>query len=194
LSIDSRLLLWIAGLAGRYDLLDRMFSLLANDFFIPTAMALTATGLWFAGKTRDERRQNQIGFIYSVTGLAFSALAVRLIDNYYFRARPYIAFPQLIPQVQRLFYEPTVSSFPSVPAAVTFAFALGIYLQNKKTGAVLFCMAALMSLARIYIGIHYPSDILAGATIGVAITFICSRILRRFINQFLLILDHLFFA
>lgn len=196
--LDHTLLLWITGLAGRFGPLDWIASHLANDFFIPAAMALIASGLWFTGKTKDERRRNQWGFIYAVVGLGFSALVVQLVNNNYFRARPYVAFPQLIPQVQRLFYEPTVSSFPSFPAAVTFAFAFGIWLENKRMGVILFYMAALMSLARIYVGIHYPTDILAGAAIGVGMTYIFFWILRlplkRFVNWFLLILEHLFLA
>jgi undecaprenyl-diphosphatase len=196
--LDNTLLLWITGLAGRFSPLDWLASYLANDFFIPASMALIAAGLWFAGKTKEERRRNQWGFIYALVGLGISALVVQLIDLHYFRARPYIVFPQLIPQVERLFYEPTVSSFPSFPAAVTFAFALGIWLENKRAGVLLFIMAALMSLARIYIGIHYPSDILAGAAIGLTTTFIFFWILRlplkHFVNWFLLILEHLYLA
>ena len=198
LSLDHKLLLWIAGLAGRFAPLDWLVKYLANDFLIPAAMALIGAGLWFTGKTKDERRRNQWGFIYAIVGLGFSALLVQLINDHYFRARPYVAFPQLLPQVHRLFYEPTVSSFPSFPAAVTFAFAFGIWLENKRIGGLLFCMAALMSLARVYIGIHYPSDILGGAAIGVTVTFIFSWILRLIlkpiVNLVLLIFEHFFLA
>ena len=198
LSLDHKLLLWIAGLAGRFATLDWLVKYLANDFLVPAAMALIGAGLWFTGKTKDERRQNQWGFIYAIVGLGFSALLVQIINDHYFRARPYVNFPQLLPQVQRLFYEPTVSSFPSFPAAVTFAFAFGIWLENKRIGGLLFCMAALMSLARVYIGIHYPSDILVGAAIGVAVAFIFSWILRLIlkpvVNLVLLIFERFFLA
>lgn len=192
-TLDNTLLLWITGLAGKFPALDWLVHYLGNDFLIPAAMALVATGLWFTGKTKDGRRRNQWGFIYAVVGLGFSALVVQLIDSHFFRVRPYVVFPQLISQVQRLFYEPTVSSFPSFPAAVTFAFAFGIWLENRKIGGLLFFMAALMSFARVYMGIHYPSDIIASAAIGISITFIFYWILRlplkRFVNWVLQILE-----
>jgi undecaprenyl-diphosphatase len=192
-TLDNTLLLWITGLAGKFPALDWLVHYLGNDFLIPAAMALVVTGLWFTGKTKDRRRRNQWGFIYAVVGLGFSALAVQLIDSHFFRARPYVVFPQLIPQVQRLFYEPTVSSFPSFPAAVTFAFAFGIWLENRKIGGLLFSLAALMSFARVYMGIHYPSDIIASAAIGISITFIFYWILRlplkRFVNWVLRTLE-----
>jgi undecaprenyl-diphosphatase len=197
-SIDNHLLLWIAGLAGKSGILDWIASYLANDFLVPATMALIGTALWFTGKTAERRRVNQWGFIYAAVGLAFSALVVQTIDNHYFRPRPYVEFPQLIAQVHRLFYEPTVSSFPSFPAAVTFAFAFGIWLVNKRFGIAMFCLAALMSVARIYIAIHYPSDILGGAAIGLAVTAVVAWILRRplrsVVDFLIRLLEHVFVA
>jgi undecaprenyl-diphosphatase len=188
----------MAGLVGKSGAADWILSLLANDFFIPAAMALIGAGLWFVGKTRERRRQNQWGFIYAVSGLGITALIVNFIDNHSFRARPYVNFPQLIPQVHKLFYEPTVSSFPAFPAAVTFAFAFGIWLTNRKVGTVLFVMAALMSISRIFIGIHYPTDILAGAAMGIAVTLVLWQLfrypLKPLANFFLALLERLYLA
>ena len=159
---------------------------------------MIAFGLWFSGLTPQERRQNQWGFIYGVAGFGCSSLVVAAINSVYFRPRPYVVFPQIIPQVDRLFYQPTVSSFPSYPAALTFAFAFGIWMQNKKVGTLLFCLAALMSLARIYVGVHYASDIIAGAIIGIVVTYLLSlllkKVLRPVINLLISILEHLFLA
>jgi undecaprenyl-diphosphatase len=196
--IDNTILLWITSFAGRYAPLDLIARYLANDFLVPAAMALIGSSLWFVGKTKDERRRNQWGFIFAIVGLGISALVIQLIHSHFFRARPYVAFPQLIPQVQKFFYEPSVSSFPSTSATVTFAFAFGIWLENKRIGVLLLCMAALMSISRVYIGIHYPSDILAGAVIGIAIALILSYVLRRFlkplVNLFLVVFERLFLA
>jgi undecaprenyl-diphosphatase len=197
-ALDHRIFLWISGLAGKFGPLDWAASHLANDYFIPAIIAMIAFGLWFTGRTPEERRRNQWGFIYAATGVGFSALAVLVMNDHYFRPRPYVTFPQVLPQVNRLFYQPTVSSFPSYPAALTFAFAFGIWLQNKKVGLVLFGLAALMSLARIYVGVHYPSDIVAGAAIGIVVTYLCSwipkLILRPITNFLILILERLFLA
>ncbi len=64
------------------------------------------------------------------------------------------------------------SSFPSDHAVLFFALATGIYFVNRKVGLflyvyTLFCIA----LPRIFLGMHYPSDILAGALLGMAFAF-----------------------
>lgn len=57
-------------------------------------------------------------------------------------------------------------SFPSGHAAFYFALAFAVYLYHKKAGAFFLTGAALISISRVAGGIHYPSDILAGAILG----------------------------
>ena len=195
--IDDRLLLWITGLAGTFGPLDWVASHLANDYLIPVLMTLIAASLWFWGNTAQRRRENQLGFIAGITGLGISAAAVAIIDANYFRDRPYIRFPEIVPTAEKLFYLPTVSSFPSYPAAVLFALAFGVWLRNKKAGTVLFVLAALMGLARVYVGVHYPSDIVGGALIGIAITYVIFWLLKTagpILNVGFWILEHIWMA
>jgi undecaprenyl-diphosphatase len=171
---------------------------LANDYFVPALIALIAFGVWFSGLTPEKRRRNQWGFIFAVCGVGCASLILLLIDAFYFRPRPYVLYPQVLAQVDRLFYQPTVSSFPSYPAALTFAFAFGIWLANRKVGTILLVLAALMSLARIYVGVHYPLDILAGILIGVGATYLFSLVLQRLlhpiVNFVFFLLEKLFLA
>lgn len=197
MTIDEHVFRWINGLAGRFGPLDWAASHLANDYFIPAAIGLIAFGLWFTGDTPEARRRNQWAFIYGAVGVGFSALAVMIMNHYYFRDRPYVLFPQILPNVDRLFYRPTVSSFPSYSAALTFAFAFGVWLRNKKIGIVLFSLAVLMSLARIYVGVHYPLDILGGAAIGIAVTYLffwLLKLIQPIVDFFFAILERLSLA
>ena len=59
------------------------------------------------------------------------------------------------------------SAFPSGHAAFFFAISTIIYLYNKKAGIFFFIASFLICLARVFAGIHWPSDILAGIVIGV---------------------------
>ena len=120
-----------------------------------------------------------------------------IINHYYFRDRPYVLFPQIIPEVKHLFYLPTVSSFPSYPAALTFAFAFGVWLRNKKVGIVLFVLSVVMGLARIYVGVHYPLDILGGAAIGIAVTYLffwLLKLIQPIVDLFIAVLERLSLA
>jgi len=58
-------------------------------------------------------------------------------------------------------------AFPSGHAAFFFAISTIVYFYNKRAGILFFLAGFLICLARIFIGIHWPSDILAGAVVGI---------------------------
>jgi len=61
----------------------------------------------------------------------------------------------------------TQKSFPSDHTAVAFALAWLIYLWSPKAGIWFLALALLIGVARIIVGIHYPTDILAGMLLGI---------------------------
>jgi undecaprenyl-diphosphatase len=83
-------------------------------------------------------------------------------------------------EVELLFYRPTDPSFPSNTAATAFAFASGIWLGNRKVGYFLLLPAFLVSFARVFIGVHYPFDILGAALVGIAASLGALLVLRIF--------------
>lgn len=102
------------------------------------------------------------------------------------RVRPYEAvggFPLLIPP-------PSGNSFPSNHSMASFAAATVICLLPKagrsvfamKVGAVV--AAALIAFSRLYLYVHFPSDILVGAVIGVALGFFALGLVKRFMFRF----------
>jgi undecaprenyl-diphosphatase len=65
------------------------------------------------------------------------------------------------------------SSFPSDHAVLFFALCSGIFFVSKRAGAFAFAYTALfIATPRIYLGLHYPTDIIAGAVIGITIAFL----------------------
>lgn len=84
-----------------------------------------------------------------------------LIRFFYHHPRPFdvLAVKQLIPE--------SGYSFPSGHAAFYFALSMGVYFYNKKLGTVFFVVSALMGIARVFVGVHWPADILGGALVGI---------------------------
>ena len=62
---------------------------------------------------------------------------------------------------------PTSWSFPSGHTSSSFAFATAVFANNKKYGIAAYVLAALIGFSRIYLGVHYCTDVLAGAVLGV---------------------------
>ncbi|MFK4207776.1 bifunctional phosphatase PAP2/diacylglycerol kinase family protein [Streptomyces sp. NPDC030920] len=80
------------------------------------------------------------------------------------RQRPLL---DAVPVVRRLARQPVTTSFPSGHAASAAAFATGVALESKGWGAVVAPLALSVAASRVYTGVHYPSDVLAGAVLGV---------------------------
>ena len=104
--------------------------------------------------------------------LLLTAAAVALADTTalalkrgFERPRPYVPFPDPEPLVGTgLGY-----AFPSGHAATSFAAATVLSRAGPRLGPALFLLAAAVAWSRVYVGVHYPSDILAGAALGVLV-------------------------
>lgn len=91
---------------------------------------------------------------------------VTLIRYLYYNPRPFM----ILQDINTLMNHEAESSFPSGHAAFYFALATGVYLYNKKAGYVYFALAGLMGFSRIFVGVHWSLDILAGAGLGIAVS------------------------
>lgn len=82
------------------------------------------------------------------------------------RIRPYIYFNDFSPEM--LIIEPPHDfSFPSGHTAACFAFSTAVFMYNKKLGVVSYFFSALMGFSRIYLLVHYPTDVFGGIIVGV---------------------------
>ena len=73
-----------------------------------------------------------------------------------------------------------LDSFPSGHAAFYFAIAAVVYFYNKKLGILFFIASFLMGLSRVFSGVHWPSDIIGGALVGILSTWLIIKASKRF--------------
>ncbi len=71
-----------------------------------------------------------------------------------------------VPVVRRLLKQPVTSSFPSGHSASAAAFATALAIESPLLGAIAAPVAAAVMASRVYVGVHYPGDVLAGAALG----------------------------
>ncbi len=95
--------------------------------------------------------------------------------------RPFLYFNSVNP----LFYYGGYDSFPSGHATFFAALAMALFFYHKRIGTLYFLIALIIGMARVFSGIHFPIDILAGFAIGVLTTFAIHHTLQeaRFVKK-----------
>ncbi len=95
------------------------------------------------------------------------------LKNLFNRARPCqidLDFPLLIDRPT------TSSSFPSIHSAQSFAAATVIFMRHKKPGIAVLIVAALIAFSRLYLFMHFPTDVLCGIILGIAAGIVVVKI------------------
>ncbi len=113
----------------------------------------------------------------SLLALVFSLLANNLLlKNLVHRMRPYDYTAALLPLVPK----PVDFSFPSGHTGSSFASAFALYHGlPRRAGGLFFILAALIGLSRLYVGVHYPTDVLAGTVTGILSGWASVQVFRR---------------
>lgn len=190
-ALDLYLLHVVNGVWGSWTLDGLAHLEEGSELFRGGLMVLPFCWFWFAGegKVRDDRRRVIVAALLGT--FATLILARALASALPFRLRPMfetgidyrapsIAFPMNVENW---------SAFPSDTAAVFFALSVGIIHLSRRLGiAALVYSAVWICLPRIYLGIHYPTDIVAGALLGSAVSWATVAAARRggVLDRFLL--------
>lgn len=168
-SVDGRLAVWIA--THRYSPLNDLFVWLGwidkiGAVWVGLAL-LVSLALW--------RRLLPAVGAAALTGIAtFTADSVAFgVKDLVHRTRPFVAHPQIHP-----LYAVHSSSFPAGHAATAFAGAVLVSYLAPRAAPIFFTLAAAIGFSRVYVGVHYPGDVLAGAAIGAAVGILAVTLLR----------------
>lgn len=140
--------------------------------YFPYAVMLAFLALLFySGYEKREKIKILWTALFSTAIARFGV--TELIRFFYHRPRPFVAL-----NTEPLFAEHSWS-FPSGHAAFFFALAASLYFYNKKWGVWFFLGATIISVARVIAGVHYSSDILGGALVGIAVAYVVYKLANK---------------
>ncbi len=166
----------INGFCGQNPKLDQF--LIQLDFSAAKGLAFMGSfgALWFQRTKDQERTKDQAKrretLIIMIFAILLSIIAARAAAN----LLPFRIRPMFVPDIG--YHAPLLSvgnyenwsSFPSDTATYFFVITTGFWLLSRWLGVLWACFSTIVILARVYLGIHYPSDVLGGALLGIGLT------------------------
>ncbi|TNJ57146.1 phosphatase PAP2 family protein [Paenibacillus hemerocallicola] len=157
----ERQLFYIVNRKMRHSVLDSTLSLITHMGGATFTISVTLLiGLFGSGSWSLAGWQ-------SLAALAISHIPVAIVKRKYPRRRPYLVLPETNIGKNPL----TDHSFPSGHSTAIFSVVVPFIAAAPVLGLVLLPLASLVSLSRIYLGLHYPSDCAAGIAIGTCAGF-----------------------
>lgn len=108
--------------------------------------------------------------IWMLVAMLFSFLIGNiLLKNIFERQRPC----WLVPEISLLIENPKDYSFPSGHTLSSFTAAVTLVLYHKKEGICALFLASMIAFSRLYLFVHFPSDVLAGFLLGTGVAYLC---------------------
>jgi membrane-associated phospholipid phosphatase len=157
--MDGSIFRWINRLADRTGWAHSLFKANAGYGIVLFAVLLLAAYI-------DGRQHADLTAVAASLWAALAAMAAlgvgQIIGGAVDRARPY----ETMSNVHLLVDKTTDFAFPSDHATVAGAVAVGLLFANRRWGIVASVLAVLMAFTRVYVGAHYPGDVLAGLALG----------------------------
>jgi undecaprenyl-diphosphatase len=172
--VDWRLEHWIYDVSLHHHWVGSLFHGI-EAVSIPVMVILTGL-LWFLARPGGDRKWK----LACASGYAAAALAYIVnfvIHHIHDRARPYEAHA-----IRHPWSSSTDSSFPSDHTSLSFAIAFAVLAFDTVAGVVFLAVAAIIGVGRLFIGAHYPGDVLAGVLVGLVSAFVVVKLLRPFVS------------
>ena len=167
--LDGNILLWIQ-------------EYIRNDFLTPIFKFITSLGddglIWIAIAVLllCIKKYRKVGLMVSTSLLGSLIFNNFILKNIVARPRPYTVLENLT----ILIPEPGEFSFPSGHTSSSFAAGVVLYLMlPKKYGIPAMILAFLIGISRLYVGVHYPTDVIGGMVMGAILAVATVKIFDR---------------
>lgn len=170
-NINTSVFKVINGFAYKIPIIDKIMILLSK--YIPAVFIIVLASFYIYGicKKAEKVRYDSVNtFVLTVINLFLSYI----VGFVYFEPRPFVSN-----RVNLLFYHTADASFPSDHAIGTMSIALGINNNSKIIGRVLTCLSILVGISRIYVGHHYPLDVIGSYIIVIITNYLYNHLLKK---------------
>lgn len=172
--------LWLLGAlnawAGKNEWLDAaiiFFAVWLGWWMVAGVIAFIVAPL--VRKTGLPAEQAKKAFVIFGSALIARYGIVGAMRFFYDRPRPF----EILADAYQLIQHSAGGSFPSGHAAFFFALTTGVFFYNRRIGTIFFAGALLVSIGRAIAGVHWPSDILAGAAVGILTPWIVYKVFTK---------------
>lgn len=165
----------INGLAFKNGILDNIMFFFSK--YVPYIFMLVIVIIFITGIIKNDSRYRKAAIstiIFTIINLIISFIIGNII---------YIDRPFVNNDVNLLYSHKVNASFPSDHATGTMSIALGLGYYNKVVGIILTLISIIVGISRIYVGHHYPIDIIGAYIIVIIMNFIYNRFLKSRIES-----------
>jgi len=166
--MNSTLFRMINNLGKQYTDLNPFFVFIAEYmiFFLVLAVLLFLF---------SRRNKNRIMVICAFITLVISDLFAKIAGQFHSNNQPFAE----LPNVNRLVEKAVNNSFPSDHTIIFFSFCITFWLFKRGWGILWVILAVLVGISRIWVGVHYPADVLVGAIISIVSATIVYKIVLK---------------
>ena len=126
------------------------------------------------------KKTRKAGIMSAAALLGSLIINNNIVKNIVQRPRPFVTFTDL----QIIIPTPSEFSFPSGHTSSSFAAAAVFYRHlPKKIGLPSVILAGLIGFSRLYVGVHYPTDVIAGVLMGILLSYLAEYLVNLFSNK-----------
>ena len=184
-AFDVAILTYLTSFSDRYPAIDGLFAAFTQTPLIKGACYMAFyMGFWFIVSPRQRELRSTL--VASFVAALAAAVATRVSSVFFpYRPRP-LHVESLGLHFSNAVGHHTLdgwNSFPSDTAGLTVALATGLFLCSRRIGIVMYLFTIfVVCLPRVYLGLHYPSDVVAGSIYGLVFVYVFNlRLIKNFI-------------
>lgn len=171
---NESLFFFIFGLSNQFPLLDALMVYI-TDYLIFVSVIL----LFSLAKEGGPAERKTL--LVSLLSIPIAIILIKTIHIFYFEPRPFITY-QFLP----LSLEENNASFPSRHATIMAIFAFASTYYKHQWSLFIVILMALVGVSRIYVGVHYPLDIMGGILTGLLSVIIARQVITYLKIRFFL--------